>query len=124
MAWNLNIGGLYNVLEVARRFGCRVFFPSTIGAFGPTTPQDRTPQVTIQRPITMYGVTKVAGELLCDYYASRYDLDTRGLRLPGLISYVAQAARRRHYGLCRGSSTRQPVTAATNVSWLRTPGSI
>jgi nucleoside-diphosphate-sugar epimerase len=88
-AWGLNMGGLHNVLEVARQFGCRVFFPSTIGAFGPSTPRDRTPQVTIQRPVTMYGVTKVAGELLCDYYANRFGVDTRGLRLPGLISYVA-----------------------------------
>jgi nucleoside-diphosphate-sugar epimerase len=89
VAWELNMGGLYNVLEVARQRGCRVFFPSTIGAFGPTTPRDLTPQVTIQRPMTMYGITKVAGELLCDYYASRYGVDTRGVRLPGLISYVA-----------------------------------
>src|SRR6476661_1767508 len=80
---------LYNVLEVARGYGCQVFFPSSIGAFGPTTPRDATPQVTVQRPTTIYGVTKVAGELLCDYYASRFGIDTRGLRLPGLISYVA-----------------------------------
>ena len=66
-----------------------MFFPSSIGAFGPSTPRDNTPQVTIQRPTTMYGVTKVAGELLCDYYAGRFGVDTRGLRLPGLISYAA-----------------------------------
>jgi nucleoside-diphosphate-sugar epimerase len=66
-----------------------LFFPSSIGAFGPATPKDRTPQVTIQRPSTMYGITKVAGELLCDYYASRFGVDTRGLRLPGIISAVA-----------------------------------
>jgi nucleoside-diphosphate-sugar epimerase len=83
------MSGLYNVLEVAREYGCQVFFPSSIGAFGPTTPRDKTPQVTIQRPTTIYGVTKVAGELLCDYYAHRFGVDTRGLRLPGLISYVA-----------------------------------
>ena len=88
MAWGLNMGGLYNVLEVARQCECRVFFPSTIGAFGPTTPPDPAPQVTIQRPMTMYGVTKVSGELLCDYYASRFGVDARGLRLPGLISYA------------------------------------
>src|SRR5262245_57063081 len=86
-AWRLNMGGLHNVLEAARQFACRVFFPSTIGAFGPSTPRERTPQVTIQRPTTLYGVTKVAGELLCDYYAGRYGIDTRGLRLPGVISY-------------------------------------
>ena len=89
LAWSVNMSGLYNVLEVARGYGCQVFFPSSIGAFGPTTPRDATPQVTVQRPTTIYGVTKVAGELLCDYYASRFGIDTRGLRLPGLISYVA-----------------------------------
>ena len=87
-AWNLNMSGLYQVLEVARQYGCAVFFPSSIGAFGPTTPRDRTPQDTVQRPTTMYGVTKVAGELLCDFYASRFRVDVRGLRLPGLISYL------------------------------------
>jgi nucleoside-diphosphate-sugar epimerase len=89
VAWSINMGGLYNVLEVARQYQCQVFFPSSIGAFGPSTPRERTPQVTIQRPTTMYGVTKVAGELLCDYYAGRFGVDTRGLRLPGLISYAA-----------------------------------
>jgi len=66
-----------------------VFHPSSIGAFGPTTPRDHTPQDTVQRPTTMYGITKVAAELLCDYYAERFGIDTRGLRLPGLISFVA-----------------------------------
>jgi nucleoside-diphosphate-sugar epimerase len=88
-AWNVNLGGLYNVLEATRQYRCQVFFPSSIGAFGPSTPRDRAPQITIQRPTTMYGVTKVAGELLCDYYAGRFGVDTRGLRLPGLISYLA-----------------------------------
>lgn len=89
ITWGVNMGGLWNVLETARQYGCAVFFPSSIGAFGPSTPRDDTPQTTIQRPTTMYGVTKVAGELLCDYYASRFSVDTRGLRLPGLISYTA-----------------------------------
>jgi nucleoside-diphosphate-sugar epimerase len=89
VAWSINMGGLYNVLEAARQYQCQVFFPSSIGAFGPSTPREGTPQVTIQRPTTMYGVTKVAGELLCDYYAGRFGVDARGLRLPGLISYVA-----------------------------------
>ncbi len=88
-AWNLNLGCLYNVLEVARQTGCSVFFPSSIAAFGPTTPRDRTPQITIQRPTSIYGVTKVAGELLADYYFTRFSIDTRGLRLPGLISASA-----------------------------------
>jgi nucleoside-diphosphate-sugar epimerase len=68
-----------------------VFFPSSIGAFGPTTPREHTPQDTVQRPTTMYGVTKVAAEMLCDYYFRRFGVDARGLRLPGLISYAAPA---------------------------------
>jgi nucleoside-diphosphate-sugar epimerase len=121
VAWKVNVDGLYNVLEVARQYGCQVFFPSSIGAFGPSTPRERTPQVTVQRPTTMYGVTKVSGELLCDYYASRFGLDTRGLRLPGLVSHVAppgggttdyavhifhQALRYRHYTCFLAPSTR------------------
>ena len=86
LAWNVNINALYNVLEVAREYGCAVFTPSSIGAFGASTPFDNTPQDTIQRPSTMYGVTKVAGELLCDYYFKRFGVDTRGVRYPGIIS--------------------------------------
>ncbi len=87
-AWDININGLYNVLEVSREYKCAVFVPSSIGAFGPSTPHDNTPQDTIQRPNTMYGVTKVAGELLCDYYYKKYKVDTRGVRFPGIISNV------------------------------------
>jgi nucleoside-diphosphate-sugar epimerase len=120
-AWHLNMGGLYRVLEVARQHDCAVFFPSSIGAFGPTTPRDNTPQDTVQRPTTMYGVTKVSAELLCDYYARRFGVDARGLRLPGLISYVAppgggttdyaveifyQAIRYRHYSCFLKPDTR------------------
>lgn len=89
LAYDVNMGTLMNVLEVAREMKCAVFTPSSIGAFGPGTPPDPAPQDTIQRPSTMYGVTKVAGELLCEYYYTRYGVDTRGLRFPGLISYVA-----------------------------------
>lgn len=111
-AWALNIGGLYNILETARQYRCAVFFPSSIGSFGPTTPRDRTPQDAAQRPSTMYGITKVTGEMLGDYYHRRFGIDVRGLRLPGLISHVAppgggttdyavdifyQAIRYRHY---------------------------
>lgn len=88
LAWNLNMGGLFNALEVARELKCSFFTPSSIGSFGPSTPKDKTPQDTIQRPGTMYGVTKVSGELLCDYYYKRFGVDTRGVRFPGLISYV------------------------------------
>lgn len=86
-AWNVNMGGLYNVLEVGREFGCAIFTPSSIAAFGPTSQKVKTPQDDIQRPNTMYGVTKVSGELLCDYYHKRFGVDTRGVRFPGLISY-------------------------------------
>ncbi|UIO44969.1 L-threonine 3-dehydrogenase [Brevibacillus brevis] len=89
LAWNLNMGGLVNALEAARELNCQFFTPSSIGAFGPTTPKDNTPQDTIQRPTTMYGVNKVSGELLCDYYYQKFGVDTRGVRFPGLISYVA-----------------------------------
>ncbi len=88
-AYEVNLGTLLNVLEVAREQSCAVFMPSSIGAFGPSTPRDPAPQDTVQRPTTMYGVTKVAGELLCDYYFRRYGVDTRGVRYPGLISYVS-----------------------------------
>lgn len=86
-AWDLNMVGLVNALEVAREFKLKFFTPSSIGAFGPNTPKDEAPQDTLQRPTTMYGVTKVAGELLCDYYYTKYGVDTRGVRFPGLISY-------------------------------------
>jgi len=89
-AWQLNVNGLVNVLEAARQYKCALFFPSSIGAFGPDTPRNRTQQVTIQRPTTMYGVTKVVGEMLCEDYHRRFGTDTRGLRFPGLISYQTE----------------------------------
>ncbi len=88
LAWDIGVNGLYNVLQVARETKMSVFFPSSIGAFGPSTPLDNTPQDTIQRPVSMYGVTKVTGELLCDYYSMRYGVDARGVRYPGIISNV------------------------------------
>ncbi|MCK4241282.1 MAG: L-threonine 3-dehydrogenase [Candidatus Atribacteria bacterium] len=88
LAWKVNINGLHNVLEIARENKCAVFTPSSIAAFGPSTPKDDTPQETVQRPNTIYGLTKVAGELLCDYYYFKYKVDTRGVRFPGIISYV------------------------------------
>lgn len=87
LCWDVNMNGLYNVLEVAREHKCAVFVPSSIAAFGPETPVDNTPQDTIQRPTSMYGVTKVAGEVLADYYFKRFGVDTRGVRYPGIISY-------------------------------------
>ncbi|MDO4671315.1 NAD-dependent epimerase/dehydratase family protein [Falsiporphyromonas endometrii] len=88
LAWKIGLGGLFNTLEVAREKKCAVFTPSSIGAFGNDTPKDKTPQDTIQRPKTMYGVTKVSGELLGDYYFKRFGVDTRSVRFPGLISNV------------------------------------
>jgi len=86
-AWNVNVNGLHNVLETARMGGVKqVFWPSSIAAFGPDTPRNHTPQDTITHPTTMYGVTKVTGELLCDYYVDHYGLDVRGVRYPGVIS--------------------------------------
>ncbi len=87
-AWDVNMNGLYNVLEVARARGLtKVFSPSSIAVFGPATPRENTPQDTVLDPTTMYGVTKVAGELLCDYYVRKYGLDVRGCRYPGIISH-------------------------------------
>lgn len=88
LAWKIGIDGLWNVLEVARENHCAVFTPSSIGSFGPTTPHYLTPQDTIQRPKTMYGVTKVTTELLSDYYFLKYGVDTRSVRFPGVISHV------------------------------------
>lgn len=88
-AWDINVNGLLNVLEVARTHRCAVFFPSSIAAFGPETPGFDTPQDTLQRPKSLYGITKVSGELLCDYYFHHFSVDTRGLRYPGLISNKA-----------------------------------
>ncbi|GAK13402.1 NAD-dependent epimerase/dehydratase family protein [Geomicrobium sp. JCM 19039] len=87
-AWDINMNGLMNSLEVAREENCKFFTPSSIGAFGPSTIKNNTPQVTVQRPTSIYGVSKVASELLCDYYFTKFGVDTRGLRFPGLISYL------------------------------------
>lgn len=89
LAWHVNMSSLEAVLEVAREQGCALFVPSSIGAFGSGTPKDPTPQDTIMRPETMYGITKLAGELLCDYYHRRFGVDTRGIRFPGIVSYGA-----------------------------------
>jgi len=91
MAWDININGLINVLEIAREYKMKqVLVPSSIAVFGPGTPIDNTPQETVLRPTTMYGITKVAGELLGDYYVKKYGLDVRGLRYPGIISYETE----------------------------------
>ena len=87
LCWDVNVNGLYNILEIAREYELvRIFCPSSIAVFGPETPRNNTPQETILCPGTMYGVTKVSGELLCDYYFKRFDVDVRGIRYPGIIS--------------------------------------
>jgi len=88
LCWDVNMNGLYNVLEIARERRLRLFCPSSIAAFGPETPREHTPQETVLRPRTIYGVTKVAGELLCSYMAARFGVDVRGVRYPGIISNV------------------------------------
>jgi nucleoside-diphosphate-sugar epimerase len=87
LCWDVNINGLYNILEIARESEmAKIFVPSSIAVFGPETPRENTPQETVLKPKTMYGVTKVAGELLGDYYFKRFGLDVRGVRYPGIIS--------------------------------------
>ena len=88
MAWQVNMGALNNSLEVARQHHCALFTPSSIGAFGPTSPKDKTPQDTIMQPTTIYGVCKVTGEMLSNYYHHRFGVDTRSVRFPGIISNV------------------------------------
>lgn len=87
LAWEVNLNGLHNILEIVREHNIlRVFWPSSIAVFGPETPRENTPQDTVLIPQTMYGVTKVAGELLCNYYHRRYGIDVRCVRYPGIIS--------------------------------------
>ncbi len=88
LAWKINMGALMNSLEIARENNCAVFTPSSIGAFGPDTPKDNTPQDTVMHPTTIYGVCKVTGELLSDYYFKRFGVDARSVRFPGIISNV------------------------------------
>lgn len=85
--WNLNTASLKAILDLAKDKKLKVFWPSSIAVFGPTTPKENTPQQTICEPITMYGVTKYSGELLCQYYSTKYSVDVRSLRLPGIISF-------------------------------------
>lgn len=88
MAWGINMGALNNSLEVARQHHCALFTPSSIGAFGPTSPKDKTPQDTVMQPTTIYGVCKVTGEMLSNYYYTKFGVDTRSVRFPGIISNV------------------------------------
>ncbi len=131
LAWNIGLGGLFNTLEVAREKGCAVFTPSSIGSFGPSTPRVKTPQDTIQRPQTMYGVTKVSGELLSDYYAKRFGVDTRSVRFPGLISYVAPPgggttdyAVDIYYSAVKGEEFKCPLKPGTFMDMMYMPDAL
>ncbi len=131
LAWKIGVGGLYNILEVAREKNCAVFTPSSIGSFGPETPHDQTPQDTIQRPKTMYGVTKVTGELLSDYYAKRFGVDTRSVRFPGLISYVAPPgggttdyAVDIYYSAVKGQMFKCPIAKGTFMDMMYMPDAL
>lgn len=124
MAWEVNLGGLKNILDLAVKFKTRVFWPSSIAAFGPTTPKHNTPQHTVLEPTTMYGVNKVAGELLCQYYFLKWGVDIRSVRYPGLTGYKAPpgdgtteysvhifygALRYKHYSIFLNPDARLPM---------------
>ena len=128
LAWKIGMGGLFNVLEVAREMHCAVFTPSSIGVFGNNTPKDKTPQDTIRNPRTMYGVTKVSGELLSDYYFIRFGVDTRSVRFPGLISYVTPPgggttdyAVDIYYSAVKGEKFECPIAAGTFMDMMYMP---
>lgn len=131
MAWNIQINGLMNILEIAREHNVAVFTPSSIGSFGPETPHQNTPQDTIQRPRSMYGVTKVATELLSDYYHTKYGVDTRSVRFPGLISNVTlpgggttDYAVEIYYAAVKGEEFVCPIAAGTFMDMMYMPDAL
>jgi len=131
LAWKIGVGGLLNVLEVAKEKHCAVFTPSSIGSFGDTTPKDKTPQDTIRDPKTMYGVTKVTGELLSNYYHTKFGVDTRSVRFPGLISYVTPPgggttdyAVDIYYAAVNGQRFECPIAAGTFMDMMYMPDAL
>ncbi len=131
LAWKIGIDGLWNILEVARENHCAVFTPSSIGSFGPTTPHVMTPQDTIQRPQTIYGVSKVTTELLSNYYFHKYGVDTRAVRFPGVISYVTPPgggttdyAVDIYYNAVRGDRFVCPIKAGTKMDMIYMPDTL
>ncbi len=131
LAWKIGLGGLFNTLEVAREKKCAVFTPSSIGSFGPETPKDKTPQDTVRNPRTMYGVTKVSGELLSNYYFYRFGVDTRSVRFPGLISYVTPPgggttdyAVDIYYSAAKGEKFECPIAAGTFMDMMYMPDAL
>ncbi len=130
-AWNIQINGLFNVLEIARENNVAVFTPSSIGSFGPETPRQNTPQDTIQRPRSMYGVSKVAMELLSDYYHTKYGVDTRSVRFPGLISNVTlpgggttDYAVDVYYSAVKGEEFVCPIAPGTYMDMMYMPDAL
>ena len=131
LAWNIGIDGLWNILEVARVNYCAVFTPSSIGSFGPNTPHDQTPQDTVQRPRTIYGVSKVTTELLSDYYHTKYGVNTRSVRFPGIISYVTPPgggttdyAVDIYYSAVRGEKFVCPIAKGTFMDMMYMPDAL
>ncbi len=131
LAWKIGVDGLMNVLDIAKESGCAVFTPSSIGAFGPGTPQDKTPQDTVCRPTTVYGITKVTGELLSDYYHNKYGVDTRSVRFPGLISYTTPPgggttdyAVHIYYSAVAGTTFECPIAAGTFMDMMYMPDAL
>ncbi len=131
LAWKIGVGGLMNVLEVAREQKCAVFTPSSIGSFGPNAPKDGTPQDTVQQPRTMYGITKVSGELLSNYYFTKFGVDTRSVRFPGLISYVTPPgggttdyAVDIYYSAVRGEEFTCPIAKGTFMDMMYMPDAL
>lgn len=130
-AWDIQMNGLINILEIAREKNCAVFTPSSIGSFGPDTPRDNTPQDTIQRPTSMYGVTKVATELLSDYYHHKFGVDTRSVRFPGLISYTTlpgggttDYAVEIYYAAVKGEEFVCPIGRGTYMDMMYMPDAL
>ena len=131
LAWDIQMNGLINILEIAKELGCAVFTPSSIGSFGPETPRKGTPQDTIQRPRSMYGVTKVATELLSDYYFHKFGVDTRSVRFPGLISNVTlpgggttDYAVEVYYSAVRGEEFVCPIGPGTYMDMMYMPDAL
>ena len=131
LAWHIQIDGLMNILEIARENNVAVFTPSSIGSFGPETPHQNTPQDTLQRPCSMYGVTKVATELLSDYYHTKYGVDTRSVRFPGLISNVTlpgggttDYAVEIYYAAVKGEEFVCPIAAGTFMDMMYMPDAL
>lgn len=131
LGWDVGVGSLMNCLDVARELKCAVFTPSSIGAFGPNTPKDKTPQDTVQRPNTVYGITKVMGELLSDYYYTRWGVDTRSVRFPGIISNLTlpgggttDYAVEIYYKAVKGEDFTCPVKAGTFMDMMYMPDAL